>query len=807
MAEGGKRLAATELQGQKVDGEKTILIRNSARQMDEAQIKAFTQWANFILKRRNLGVPNSLEKDFQDGILLINMAEILTDVPVKERYNKNPKILVQKIENITIAKEHLKKNGFDSSDIDSQDIARGSSKPLLGLFWLLVSHYHLKDLRSRWQVEGEDQDLDSLQAFLDRAQQEKDSVTPRRRTVDPKAAKAAADFDAKFDEYKAFAMANRIKMDGQNYDDITSLAALRKKRQDLLSVEEMMDLQNLEQYEALAQMWVEVQKLNGKPKHTIAELNALKKANEDAVTKRKAKAAAAEKEIARKEEEAKREEEAKAEQAKIEELKKQKEENERLAAEARRKAEEIRRQAELDALEDARRKAEEQRKRDEEARRKAEQDALEAARRRREEEDRLAEEARRRAEEARRQAEQDALDAARRRREEEEERRRREEEERRRREEEEARRKREEEERRRKAEEEEARRKAEEERRRREEEEARKRAEAEAARKHAEEEARRKAEEEEARRRAEEEARRRAEEEARRRQQQQQQQPPKKLFVMSFLSKGTGCYITAHDNGSVVCNSSVAKQWEYIIVEPLDHTGVPVRLRSWHGKYIHHNPDGTVSQYAPGAGPQTDIWLLTREPDQTCIIRTNDGGVLNADAGWGGSVICRQDDGSVNVNNSWRGTKIKAVNIRGYFGKFLSVSKKGEVKADQTNPGENETLTLERAPTANGPGKCYYLRSYHGKYVTAELKKGHVESKTDKPQDWEMWWFEKRGESRGVEGDAAIRSYHGKYLGVQKDSTFSKGIVEADRNAAGDWEVWTVFHKDLSRGKDSNVKF
>eukprot|EP01088_Endostelium_zonatum_P000173 TRINITY_DN1029_c0_g1_i2.p1 TRINITY_DN1029_c0_g1~~TRINITY_DN1029_c0_g1_i2.p1 ORF type:complete len:954 (-),score=394.42 TRINITY_DN1029_c0_g1_i2:125-2938(-) len=420
MAEGGKRLAATELQGQKVDGEKTILIRNSARQMDEAQIKAFTQWANFILKRRNLGVPNSLEKDFQDGILLINMAEILTDVPVKERYNKNPKILVQKIENITIAKEHLKKNGFDSSDIDSQDIARGSSKPLLGLFWLLVSHYHLKDLRSRWQVEGEDQDLDSLQAFLDRAQQEKDSVTPRRRTVDPKAAKAAADFDAKFDEYKAFAMANRIKMDGQNYDDITSLAALRKKRQDLLSVEEMMDLQNLEQYEALAQMWVEVQKLNGKPKHTIAELNALKKANEDAVTKRKAKAAAAEKEIARKEEEAKREEEAKAEQAKIEELKKQKEENERLAAEARRKAEEIRRQAELDALEDARRKAEEQRKRDEEARRKAEQDALEAARRRREEEDRLAEEARRRAEEARRQAEQDALDAARRRREEEE---------------------------------------------------------------------------------------------------------------------------------------------------------------------------------------------------------------------------------------------------------------------------------------------------------------------------------------------------------------------------------------------------
>eukprot|EP01088_Endostelium_zonatum_P000172 TRINITY_DN1029_c0_g1_i1.p1 TRINITY_DN1029_c0_g1~~TRINITY_DN1029_c0_g1_i1.p1 ORF type:complete len:677 (-),score=250.94 TRINITY_DN1029_c0_g1_i1:115-2145(-) len=394
-----------------------------------------------------------------------------------------------------------------------------------------------------------------------------------------------------------------------------------------------------------------------------------------------------------------------------------------------------------------------------------------------------------------------------RRRREEEERRRREEEERRRREEEEARRKREEEERRRKAEEEEARRKAEEERRRREEEEARKRAEAEAARKHAEEEARRKAEEEEARRRAEEEARRRAEEEARRRQQQQQQQPPKKLFVMSFLSKGTGCYITAHDNGSVVCNSSVAKQWEYIIVEPLDHTGVPVRLRSWHGKYIHHNPDGTVSQYAPGAGPQTDIWLLTREPDQTCIIRTNDGGVLNADAGWGGSVICRQDDGSVNVNNSWRGTKIKAVNIRGYFGKFLSVSKKGEVKADQTNPGENETLTLERAPTANGPGKCYYLRSYHGKYVTAELKKGHVESKTDKPQDWEMWWFEKRGESRGVEGDAAIRSYHGKYLGVQKDSTFSKGIVEADRNAAGDWEVWTVFHKDLSRGKDSNVKF
>jgi len=436
------------------------------------------------------------------------------------------------------------------------------------------------------------------------------------------------------------------------------------------------------------------------------------------------------------------------------------------------------------------------------ARRRAAEEA--AARKRAEEE-----EARRRAEEeeARRRAEEEAA----RRRAEEEAARKRAEEEARRRAEEEAARKRAEEEARRRAEEEAARRRAEEEARRRAEEEARRRAEEEAARLAAEEAARLAAEEEEARRRAEEEARRRAaeeeaarryaEEEARRR---QQAQPPKRQYIMSFLSDALKCYITGHENGTVVCNATVAKQWEYIIVEPLDHTGVPVRLRSWHGKYIHHNFDGTVSQLPPGEGPATDIWFLTREPNQTCIIRTNDGGVLNADAGWGGSVICRQDTGGVNQNISFRGTKIKAVNLRSYFGKFLSIDKKGHVLSGESSAGDNETVTLERAPTANGPGKAYYIKSYHGHYLSAEPKKGVVEAKANQPGNYEMFWIERKGEKRGNESEVLIRSYHGKYIGVEKDK---KGTTDANRKVGSDWETFNMFQKDLTRGRAGDVRF
>jgi len=231
---------------------------------------------------------------------------------------------------------------------------------------------------------------------------------------------------------------------------------------------------------------------------------------------------------------------------------------------------------------------------------------------------------------------------------------------------------------------------------------------------------------------------------------------------------------------------------------------VTVRLRSWYGQYIHRRSDGAVLQLAPGQSLGTDIWMLTRDPNQNVVIRTNDGGILTAETGFGGSVVIRQDTGT-NSGTSWRGIKIKAVHLRSYFGNFLSISAhKGEILADEDKAADNETLTLERAPSGNGPGKAYYIKSYHGKYVTANPKKGHVDATAEQPKEWETWWFERKGEKRGIEGSVALRSYHGKYLCAEKGK---KGTVVADRDTAQEWETWTIFAKDLTRGSQGGVRF
>jgi hypothetical protein len=69
-------------------------------------LQAFKNWANYYLKERRLQI-DSLDKDLADGVLLINLVEVLTGRAVG-KYTHKPKLKVQKINNINLALEAIR---------------------------------------------------------------------------------------------------------------------------------------------------------------------------------------------------------------------------------------------------------------------------------------------------------------------------------------------------------------------------------------------------------------------------------------------------------------------------------------------------------------------------------------------------------------------------------------------------------------------------------------------------------------------------------------------------------------------------
>ena len=98
--------------------------------------KTFGNWVNSIVKARNLKLEN-LCKNVGDGVILINLMEILTKKQAPRKWNPNPQTEIQKIDNcalvIDMVKEHL-----PNLRIDAKDIVNGEVKPILGMIWQLI---------------------------------------------------------------------------------------------------------------------------------------------------------------------------------------------------------------------------------------------------------------------------------------------------------------------------------------------------------------------------------------------------------------------------------------------------------------------------------------------------------------------------------------------------------------------------------------------------------------------------------------------------------------------------------------------
>jgi hypothetical protein len=84
----------------------------------------------------------NLTKDLADGILLVNLIEIISGKSLG-RYNKHPRVPFQKLENNTIALNFLKTEGIKLVNISAEDLCDCREKLILGLIWTLILRYQI----------------------------------------------------------------------------------------------------------------------------------------------------------------------------------------------------------------------------------------------------------------------------------------------------------------------------------------------------------------------------------------------------------------------------------------------------------------------------------------------------------------------------------------------------------------------------------------------------------------------------------------------------------------------------------------
>ena len=101
--------------------------------------KTFTKWANVQLN--GAYTINDVEKDLDEGLMVVVLFEALRKQKVNIKYNKNPRMRVARLENRNQALKFISADGVKLVIIDAQNIVDGDLKLVLGLLWTLILKY------------------------------------------------------------------------------------------------------------------------------------------------------------------------------------------------------------------------------------------------------------------------------------------------------------------------------------------------------------------------------------------------------------------------------------------------------------------------------------------------------------------------------------------------------------------------------------------------------------------------------------------------------------------------------------------
>eukprot|EP00033_Pygsuia_biforma_P001487 GCRY01001677.1.p1 GENE.GCRY01001677.1~~GCRY01001677.1.p1 ORF type:complete len:1484 (+),score=524.59 GCRY01001677.1:146-4597(+) len=117
--------------------------KTSKRQpSDDVQKRLFGRWVRQkVILTRGIEVKDVV-KDMQNGVLLINLMEVLTDKPCPKKYNKNPKMKPMAIDNLNIALDFCYGSGVEMKiKTCAEDIYDGQVKPVLALIWAIMQKF------------------------------------------------------------------------------------------------------------------------------------------------------------------------------------------------------------------------------------------------------------------------------------------------------------------------------------------------------------------------------------------------------------------------------------------------------------------------------------------------------------------------------------------------------------------------------------------------------------------------------------------------------------------------------------------
>ncbi|KAJ1916952.1 alpha-actinin [Mycoemilia scoparia] len=104
------------------------------------QAKTFTKWVNNQLGAQNVAPINSIVTDLSDGTALIQLLEIIGDVSLG-RYNRNPKLRIQRVENVNKALEFIRERRVNLTNIGAEDIVDANPKLILGMIWTIILRF------------------------------------------------------------------------------------------------------------------------------------------------------------------------------------------------------------------------------------------------------------------------------------------------------------------------------------------------------------------------------------------------------------------------------------------------------------------------------------------------------------------------------------------------------------------------------------------------------------------------------------------------------------------------------------------
>ncbi|GAM27886.1 hypothetical protein SAMD00019534_110620, partial [Acytostelium subglobosum LB1] len=118
----------------------------------------FKIWANNILKQRSLAIHNDIMDDLSDGILLINLMEILTNRKCEGNHSSKPTNRFQKISNVQLALSAIERYGIRLINLSADNIV-DRHKMTLSLIWRIIQKFHIQQFMSDEDLEPDIDDF------------------------------------------------------------------------------------------------------------------------------------------------------------------------------------------------------------------------------------------------------------------------------------------------------------------------------------------------------------------------------------------------------------------------------------------------------------------------------------------------------------------------------------------------------------------------------------------------------------------------------------------------------------------------